>query len=671
MRESTRRDPFVFLGGTLTTERPGHLAYQPALDGLRAVAVAAVIAYHLGYPWARGGYLGVDTFFVLSGYLITSLLLTEARAEGRIDLPTFWVRRARRLLPALLLVLAAIAIYGAWSTPTDAQAALRADGLFALFYSANWHFIADNNSYFDLFAAPSLLEHTWSLAIEEQFYLVWPLVVAACLRIGRGRRTVVVVVATCAALGSAALMATLADDATRAYFGTDTRVHSLLIGALLAVLLARRANVQSSRPVSYAGVLALGAVVIAYATIGDGESFMYRGGFLLFAVTVAAVIAAAVHPTGPVRRLLSLAVLVWIGRISYGLYLWHWPVQLIVDSERTGISGVPLDLVRVGLTVALAAASYYLVELPIRSGATLRGRVALPSAVAGVAAVAVALVVATASATSPSPAFAAPSPGATITVKPPSLVPSTTTIAPSRLGAPPPMLAASAATNQPSAPRVIGIVGDSVAASLLPGLEREAAARGIGLASAAIAGCGAAGGVLLDDEGQPFAWADDCARAVPIVQNEIITKYRPEVVLWLSTWETQDRLVGEARLRFRTPEGDRELLREMEATLTRVTAQGARVVVLIPPPPVMGRNGPPDEDVLQKRAHLNGLIALFAYLHADRVEVVDFAAIVCPNGVPCPTEMDGMRLRPDGGHFTNETSAWAASRLLAAVLDAA
>ena len=261
MRESTRRDPFVFLGGTLTTERPGHLAYQPALDGLRAVAVAAVIAYHLGYPWARGGYLGVDTFFVLSGYLITSLLLTEARAEGRIDLPTFWVRRARRLLPALLLVLAVIAIYGAWSTPTDAQAALRADGLFALFYSANWHFIADNNSYFDLFAAPSLLEHTWSLAIEEQFYLVWPLVVAACLRIGRGRRTLVVVVATCAALGSAALMAALADDATRAYFGTDTRVHSLLIGALLAVLLARRANVQSSRPVAYAGVLALGVVV--------------------------------------------------------------------------------------------------------------------------------------------------------------------------------------------------------------------------------------------------------------------------------------------------------------------------------------------------------------------------------------------------------------------------
>ena len=430
---------------------------------------------------------------------------------------------------------------------------------------------------------------------------------------------------------------------------------------------------QTSRPVSYAGVLALGAVLIAYVSIGDGESFMYRGGFLVFALAVAAVIAAAVHPAGPVRKLLSLKILVWIGTISYGLYLWHWPVQLIVDSERAGISGVPLDLVRVGLTVALAAASYYLVELPIRSGATLRGRVALPSAVAGMAVVAVALVVATASATSPSPAFAAPSPGVTITVKPPS-IPSASTAAPSttvpmRLGGPPPMLAAPAATNEPSAPRVIGVVGDSVAASLVPGLEREAGARGIGIASAAIAGCGAAGGVLLDDQGQPFSWSDDCERAVPIVQDEITAKYHPELVLWLSTWETQDRVIGGNRMRFGTPEGDRELLHEMEATLTRVTANGARLVMLTPPPPVMGRNGPPDPDRLAKTAHLNRLIDLFAYLHADRVEVVDFAAIVCPNGVPCPTEMDGMRLRPDGAHFTEETSAWAASRLLVAVLD--
>ncbi len=467
-------------------------------------------------------------------------------------------------------------------------------------------------------------------------------------------------------------MVALADDPTRAYFGTDTRVHSLLIGALLAVVLTRRASGHTPRPASFAGVLGLVAVVIAYVTIGDGESFMYRGGFLLFALAAAAVIAAAVHPDGPVRRILSLRILVWIGTISYGLYLWHWPVQLIVDSERTGMSGVPLDLVRVGLTIGLATASYYLVELPIRSGATLRGRVALPSAVAGMAMVAVALVVATASATSPSPAFAAPSPGVTITVKPPSL-PATTapsTTVPMRLGGPPPMLAASAATNQPSAPRIIGVVGDSVAASLVPGLEREAGARGIGVASAAIAGMRRGGG-------RP------ARRPRPaVLRGRTTVRGRSRSSRTRSPRSTGPRsscgsAPGRRRIGWSArpacasgrPKATAKLLREMEATLTRVTAQGARLIVLIPPPPVMGRNGPPDEDVLQKRAHLNGLIALFAYLHAEEVEVFDFGAIVCPNGVPCPTEMDGMRLRPDGAHFTNETSAWAASRLLAAVLD--
>ena len=152
----------------------GGIAYQPALDGLRALAVASVIAYHLGYGWARGGYLGVDTFFVLSGFLITSLLLAEFTCAGRIDLRAFWARRARRLLPALFVVLAAIAAYAAWWAPAEERRQLRGDGLAALLYSANWRFVLAHHSYFDLFAAPSLVEHTWSLAIEEQFYLLWP-----------------------------------------------------------------------------------------------------------------------------------------------------------------------------------------------------------------------------------------------------------------------------------------------------------------------------------------------------------------------------------------------------------------------------------------------------------------------------------------------------------------
>jgi Acyltransferase family len=164
----------------------GDLTYQPALDGLRALAVAAVIAYHLGAGWARGGFLGVDAFFVLSGFLITSLLLTEWGRHGGISLPRFWVRRARRLLPALFLVLGAIALYAATLAPSHQLRTLRADGLASVFYFANWHFVLSGQSYFDLFTLPSPMRHLWSLAIEEQFYLLWPLVALGCLWIGRG-----------------------------------------------------------------------------------------------------------------------------------------------------------------------------------------------------------------------------------------------------------------------------------------------------------------------------------------------------------------------------------------------------------------------------------------------------------------------------------------------------
>jgi len=171
-------------------EQHGGIRYQPALDGLRAFAVAAVIAYHFGAGWAPGGFLGVDAFFVLSGFLITSLLLTEWGRNGRISLPGFWARRARRLLPALLVVLGAIALYAAVLAPASQLDTLRGDGISSLFYFANWHFVLSGQSYFDLFSLPSPMRHLWSLAIEEQFYLVWPLVVLACLRVGRGSRKV-------------------------------------------------------------------------------------------------------------------------------------------------------------------------------------------------------------------------------------------------------------------------------------------------------------------------------------------------------------------------------------------------------------------------------------------------------------------------------------------------
>ncbi len=639
----------------------GGIAYQPALDGLRALAVASVVAYHLGYGWARGGYLGVDTFFVLSGFLITSLLLAEFTRAGRIDLLAFWARRARRLLPALFVVLAAIAAYAAWWAPAEERRQLRGDGLAALLYSANWRFILGHHSYFDLFAAPSLVEHTWSLAIEEQFYLVWPLVVVACLALGRGRRAPLVAFATFGVVTSAVLMAWLADsDPTRAYFGSDSRVHSLLVGTLLAMLLERRrlgVAGAEARVISGIGAVALLAMAAAYTTIGDNELGMYRGGFLLFAVGVAIVIAAAVQPRGPVRSLLSLAPLVWVGTISYGLYLWHWPVLLVLTPGRTHLSGIELDATRIAVTVACATASYYAVELPIRRGKTLRAAIALPSAAAIAGSLAAALVMATA-ATSPVLAFATPVSAASVTlstVAPSSPISSTAT---SRVDRSP------TSSELPPPPQVIGIVGDSVAASLIPGLEAAAARRGAAVAGAAIPGCGATDAFSLDDQGNAFSWSDDCVTAVPEIQQQLISQLRPDVVLWLSSWETSDRLVAGTRVHFGTPEADAAILRGMRETLDRVTAGGARLVMLTLPPRGDRMDGRPVPEGRAAIEHLNSIIVEFAFANADRVQLIDFANIVCHAGPPCPTEVDGMWVRPDGMHFTKETGEWAADRVL-------
>src|SRR4051794_2930819 len=216
------------------------LPHVDALDGLRGVAVLGVLAFHLGH--LRGGFLGVDLFFVLSGFLITSLLLAEWRRDGRIALGAFWARRARRLLPAVLVLIAAIAAYAATNPPSVAMHALRGDALATLAYVANWHAIVADHSYWELFSVPSLLAHTWSLAIEEQLYVVWPLIVVVALRFGRRA-----LLFTALGLGVASAIAMIVlhgdgDPTSRVYFGTDTRAAAVLFGAALAAWGGRRSG---------------------------------------------------------------------------------------------------------------------------------------------------------------------------------------------------------------------------------------------------------------------------------------------------------------------------------------------------------------------------------------------------------------------------------------------
>jgi peptidoglycan/LPS O-acetylase OafA/YrhL len=377
------------------------LTHLRSLDGLRGLAVLAVVVYHFAPEVAPGGFLGVDLFFVLSGFLITSLLVNEWDSTRHISLGSFWARRARRLVPALLLVLGAVALYALTLGDQVEARRISIDGLASLGYVANWHFIGSGQAYIDQFLhhTVSPLRHMWSLAIEEQFYLVWPLIVLLVARVTRGgearparrrRRFRGALVGVCVGLGTLSFlrMITLFDpggDLNRVYYGTDSRAFILLIGALLGALsFGAPAVARRLRPavvvVGCAAALGLG---FAIAELSAESSWLYEGGYGLVAVAMAAVLLAAAQPgANPLSWLLERRALVGLGLISYGVYLWHWPVSLWVTDESVGVDGVALFVLRAALTLAAAIASYYLVELPIRSGRVRFSRRPLIAAVA-------------------------------------------------------------------------------------------------------------------------------------------------------------------------------------------------------------------------------------------------------------------------------------------------
>jgi len=352
---------------------------MPAIDGLRALAVTAVFVYHVDRSWLPGGFFGVDVFFVVSGYLITSLLLAEIGSTGWIRLGAFWGRRARRLLPALFLMLGVVLLVGA--TLERGRIALRGDALASIFYVANWRFVFEHLSYFQEFGRPPLLRHLWSLAVEEQFYLLWPPLLLLAVRLRRMR--VVPWLVGAAALGSAALSAALyvpGEDNSRVFYGTDTRAAPLLVGVLLAFVwkpdALPRLRRPGSRPVLDAlSVTALAGVVWAFVAVHDDDAFVYRGGFLVVGVFAAVLLATVVHPHSLLARPFARPVPRWLGERSYAIYLWHWPVLAFT---RPGVDihmARPLVVIlQAAVTLLLSDASYRFVERPIRSGGLRRLR---------------------------------------------------------------------------------------------------------------------------------------------------------------------------------------------------------------------------------------------------------------------------------------------------------
>ena len=486
---------------------PAGPRYWPALDGVRALAIAAVVSFHLGY--FGGGWIGVDLFFVLSGFLITSLLLGERAATGAVRLRAFWARRARRLLPGLLLLLAVLALYAWAGGPGVVPAQVRSPALASLLYVANWQQLAGGHSYFAQFQAPNPLLHTWSLAIEEQYYLAWPLLLLGLAWWARRRSPRALVSATAAlAVASALWMGISAHllGVDRAYLGTDTRAWELLLGGLGAMVWPPGRVTRGHRVWAVATPLALGGLAVGAVFAAGPPGWIWDGGLVALAACGLVVVTGSVqHPDGVVARLLGIGPLRWLGRLSYSLYLWHWPVIVVLNGTTTGLSGAGLLLCRLGAMLGAACGSYYGVERPLRRADwSLPWRRALVPV--GICAVAAATLT----------AMATPTQAATARVVVPAAARPTAYTPTIELPV--------GRVVSPAAPLRVWLIGDSVMSDSSPGViaALEATGEVDVVMNSSFGGWG-----LSTDPG----WAS--------YRAQVISQYHPELIIGTWSWDDQ------------------------------------------------------------------------------------------------------------------------------------
>jgi peptidoglycan/LPS O-acetylase OafA/YrhL len=353
------------------------IQHIPAIDGLRAIAVTAVILYHLGFQWIPGGFLGVDLFFVISGYVITRLLLDSIARSGGLDLRGFYLARARRLLPPLVFMIVVTAFYiSIWAQ--DSVKRFLTDTPFALTGAMNWWLVFKEQDYFEAIGRPPLLQHTWSLAVESQFYLIWPVLLLVILK--RFGKKVIPLAALAIALfsGAALFLVSLQLDESSSvshiYFGTDTHSIGLFLGAALAVSwipqnFKSEVSSKAQNFIDFIGVFGLVGILGSFLLIDESSPTAYKIAFPLAALFGAAIITSIVHPASRFAPILQNRVLLWIGERSYAIYLWHW-VVFQITRPRVDIDGQDWALIalRILVVLALADISLKLVELPIRSG---------------------------------------------------------------------------------------------------------------------------------------------------------------------------------------------------------------------------------------------------------------------------------------------------------------
>ncbi len=635
----------------------------------------AILGVHAGVYLTTGGFFLLDSFFALSGFLITSLLIVEWRKNGTIKLGAFWARRARRLLPALFVMLIGVAILYGIFVPAGTYPTLRGDALSALFYVANWHFIVSGSDYFHMTGLTSPLIHTWSLAVEEQFYLVWPLVFLGVMKLTRSLR-VLLAVAVAGALASALEMALLYNptNINRLYFGTDTHAQSVLIGATLAVgvrLWAERkrkgtemdwqARTAWGRGVlTGIGFVGLGVSILLYVKVQANDTFAYRGGFSIAALAASAVLlSVSCAQFSPLARLLSFGPFTFLGRISYGMYLWHFPLFTFINEQRTGLSPWPLFVVRVIPTIGVAILSFFLVERPIRQGTFFRGFRARLLTGPAIGVVALAIILAT------MPAADTIAVGAAAT----GTVPATaiTTAVP--------------ATYDTTPTRVL-LVGDSQALTLGIGLEAALSAHratydDLHLLNEGILGCGVADGTTGEESGGTFVVGAPCTpdpqsakcppggvfgpnqnvpcQAWTTAWADWVRQLQPNVVVLLAGGsEILDRLYRGHMTNILHPTFAAYVESQLEKAVQIATAHGALMVFETKPCQSTGEQpdgAPWPQDSTARQDAYNTLLDKVAAQHPGQVYVQDLNAYVCPGG-HYTEDLDGVPVREsDGSHF--------------------
>lgn len=636
----------TFPQNTRSGPAAGGLARIQALDGLRTVSVFAVVFFHLAFPGMAAGYLGVDIFFVLSGYLITSKLAGEIIASGRISLLRFWARRAQRLLPAAVLLLACVALYAWLVARPFRRPDLGGDLVATTLYYANWHFI-DAGLYFATEPMASPLHHMWSLSLEEQFYLLWPLallgVVAAGRLLGVRRErllpvaTAVCLVLICASFAAMQWQVRHPERPDRPYMGTDAKAFEPLLGALLALLLseplAHRLLVRAARWLGWLGVVGAAGL---FLLMGRSRSYYYNGGAVLFCGAIGAVILALVWVPGFLPgRILAWRPLAYLGRISYGIYLWHWPWALMLDCTRA-FSPVRALIAIVG-TIVTASLSYHLMEARILAGRVRGWRGSLRTFLTALTAMLVVLVA------------SAPLGGSVVSP-----------------------LAAALRPTPAQNPQTVMMVGDSVPYHLLPALDRAGQAQGLTIVNATMRGCSPLGVAI---KSSPTDVLGGKCVGASRKQQQRIEETNPGLVIWWSRYESADRYRDGVLL---TPEDDgfwdaqREDLR---VSLDRLTARGATVVVVLTERPGLGIRKACTEtschpmhrrmiDHGEWRERWNAIVSQETQ-HNPKLRTITVEDQLCPGMNPATTGVDrwlcndvrprtpdgtAPELRPDGTH---------------------